>query len=344
MIFGLTGSIGSGKGAVADILKEKGFAYFSLSDELREVCKKQGIEPTRENLQNKGNRLRKEVGSEILAILTTSRIKNDALSDIVIDSIRNPAEVEYLRENLDNFFLLGIDASQKVRYSRLVERAREGDSLSWDKFLEADSRDRGEEEKSGQAVGSCLSLADNIIYNDGSLEDLAIKVSSIYESIKPKHTRPSWDRYFMDIAASVAKRATCDRGRSGCVIAKNKQILVTGYVGSPPGFPHCDEIGHQMKTLKHEDGNETRHCVRTTHAEQNAISQAAKLGIPLEGSTLYCNMTPCTTCARLILTSGIKKVVCEKKYHAGAESEEMFRKANVPIEFFSNSLQKYKDQ
>jgi len=111
--------------------------------------------------------------------------------------------------------------------------------------------------------------------------------------------RPSWDEYFLDVADTVAKRATCDRGRSGCVIARGKQILVTGYVGSPTGLPHCDDVGHQMKKTIHEDGNVTNHCVRTVHAEQNAICQAAKLGIPLEGTTLYCRMTPCRTCAML---------------------------------------------
>ncbi len=103
-----------------------------------------------------------------------------------------------------------------------------------------------------------------------------------------KHVRPSWDEYFMQIANTVAQRATCDRGRSGCVIARDKQLLVTGYVGSPKGLPHCDDVGHQMRKVIHEDGSITNHCVRTVHAEQNAICQAAKLGISLQGSTLYC--------------------------------------------------------
>ena len=86
----------------------------------------------------------------------------------------------------------------------------------------------------------------------------------------------SWDEYFMEIANTVAKRATCDRGRSGCVIAKDKQLLVTGYVGSPIGMPHCDDVGHQMRKTIHEDGSITNHCVRTVHAEQNAIIQAGQ--------------------------------------------------------------------
>ena len=159
-----------------------------------------------------------------------------------------------------------------------------------------------------------------------------------------KYIRPSWDEYFMEIANTVAKRATCDRGRSGCVIARGKQLLVTGYVGSPNGMPHCDEVGHQMKKTIHEDGSITNHCVRTVHAEQNAICQAAKLGIALEGSTLYCRMTPCRTCAMLIINCGIKRVVCEKKYHAGQESEEMFKQVGVQLEFMHEEVLQYSNQ
>ncbi len=159
-----------------------------------------------------------------------------------------------------------------------------------------------------------------------------------------KYIRPSWDEYFMEIANTVAKRATCDRGRSGCVIAKDKQLLVTGYVGSPIGMPHCDDVGHQMRKTIHEDGSITNHCVRTVHAEQNAICQAAKMGISLEGSTLYCRMTPCRTCAMLIINCGIKRVVCEKKYHDGQESETMFALAGVEIVFMNDEILKYSNQ
>ena len=114
---------------------------------------------------------------------------------------------------------------------------------------------------------------------------------------KTEHHRPTWDEYFMDLANTAAKRATCDRGRSGCIIVRDKQVLVTGYVGSPKGMPHCDEVGHLFKKVYHEDNSITQHCVRTVHAEQNAICQAARRGIALNKGTLYCKMTPCRTCA-----------------------------------------------
>jgi dCMP deaminase len=159
-----------------------------------------------------------------------------------------------------------------------------------------------------------------------------------------QHIRPTWDEYFLDLAHAAAKRATCDRGRSGCVIVRNRQVLVTGYVGSPKGLPHCDDVGHLMKKVVHDDSSVTQHCVRTVHAEQNAICQAARRGMALEGGTLYCRMTPCRTCAMLIINCGIERVVCQNRYHAGTESEEMFRMAGVKIDFINENVLDYENQ
>ena len=161
---------------------------------------------------------------------------------------------------------------------------------------------------------------------------------------KIKHLRPSWDEYFMDLANTAARRATCDRGRSGCVIVRDKHVLVTGYVGSPKGMAHCDEEGHLFKEVYHEDHSVTKHCVRTVHAEQNAICQAARRGIALDKATLYCRMTPCRTCAMLVINCGIKRVVCERKYHAGAESEAMFKTAGIDLVYKHDEVQQYENQ
>lgn len=164
------------------------------------------------------------------------------------------------------------------------------------------------------------------------------------EPSNEKYIRPSWDEYFMEVAHTIARRATCDRGRSGCVIARDRQLLVTGYVGSPIGLPHCDDVGHLMKKVIHEDGTISQHCVRTVHAEQNAICQAARLGISLQGGTLYCLMTPCRTCAMLIINCGIVRVVCEFRYHQAQESEEMFKQAGIELVYVSNEMLTYRDQ
>jgi dCMP deaminase len=128
------------------------------------------------------------------------------------------------------------------------------------------------------------------------------------------------------------------------VIVRAKQILVTGYVGSPSGLPHCDDIGHLLKKLTHEDGSVTQHCMRTVHAEQNAICQAAKQGISIKDATLYCRMTPCRTCAMLLINCGIRRVVCERRYHAGAESESMFEKAGVELIYKFDEILRYDRQ
>lgn len=158
------------------------------------------------------------------------------------------------------------------------------------------------------------------------------------------HKRPSWDGYFLSLIKEIGKRATCDRGRSGAVIVKDKRILCTGYVGSPAGLPHCDEVGHLMKKVIDDDGTIHQHCLRTIHAEMNAILQAAKYGISIEGSTIYCNMEPCRTCAMSIIGVGIKRVVCQKKYHAAQETRDMFKKAGVELVVVDNRVEKYKNQ
>ena len=160
---------------------------------------------------------------------------------------------------------------------------------------------------------------------------------------KKKHVNPDWDEYFMHISDVVAERATCDRGRTGCCITKEKRILVTGYVGAPEGCATCDEVGHEMNSVRHVDGHETQHCIRTTHAEQNAICQAARMGISIKGATLYCKMTPCYTCAKLLINCGIKRVVCENDYHAGERSKEIFKEAGIKYELLNKKMITYDD-
>jgi dCMP deaminase len=155
------------------------------------------------------------------------------------------------------------------------------------------------------------------------------------------YERPSWDEYFLDVMHALAKRATCSRGRTACVIVKDNQIVVSGYVGSPPGLPHCDEVGHLMKKVVEEDGTIREHCMRTIHAEQNAICQAAKHGISIAGGTLYCKLAPCRTCAMLLIACGIKRIVAEYKYHAGGEAEEMLKQAGIEIRYINDETLKY---
>jgi len=111
--------------------------------------------------------------------------------------------------------------------------------------------------------------------------------------------RVSWEEYFMNIAKVVSTRSTCDRKFVGAVIVKNKTILSTGYNGSIRGLPHCDEVGHEM---------ENGHCVRTIHAEANAIVQAAKNGVAIDGAEIYVTASPCYNCFKMIANAGIRKI------------------------------------
>lgn len=158
-----------------------------------------------------------------------------------------------------------------------------------------------------------------------------------------KYERPSWDEYFLKIMEMVGSRGTCDRFRGGCVITRNKRIIATGYNGSPVGTAHCDEVGHEMHTVTNEDGTTSRHCIRTTHAEQNAICEAARMGISLDGGTLYCKMTPCYTCAKMIVNSGIKRVLVPQDYHAGERSKSLFKEAGVEFTLLSEAMTTYAD-
>ncbi|MDD5651921.1 MAG: cytidine/deoxycytidylate deaminase family protein [Candidatus Moranbacteria bacterium] len=155
--------------------------------------------------------------------------------------------------------------------------------------------------------------------------------------------RPSWDEYFLNLVELVGSRGTCDRGKSGCVIVRDKRILTTGYVGSPVGTAHCDDVGHEMHTVVQQDGTESKHCIRTAHAEQNAIANAARFGVSLMGGTLYCHMTPCYTCAKMIINSGIGRVVCNKDYHKGERSKEIFKEAGVKYVLINEEVETYEN-
>lgn len=157
-----------------------------------------------------------------------------------------------------------------------------------------------------------------------------------------EYVRPTWDEYFLEVMHALAKRATCSRGRTACVIVKDNQIVASGYVGSPAGLPHCDEVGHLMKKVINDDGTISEHCMRTIHAEQNAICQAAKRGVSIEGATLYCKLAPCRTCAMLLIACGIKRIVAEYRYQRGGEAEEMLLQAGIEIVYINDEVLKYK--
>jgi dephospho-CoA kinase len=172
-LIGLTGTNGSGKGEAAAYLQKKGYAYFSLSDVIRDALHKDGKEDSRDNLIKKGNELRKKYGPDILARMVMEKVEDKT----VIDSIRNPSEVEYLRKEKE-FILLAIDAPVELRYERVKRRGRQESASTLEEFIKKEKEEMTDSEK-GQQLHSCMKMADFIIMNDGTLEDLHLKLEEI---------------------------------------------------------------------------------------------------------------------------------------------------------------------
>ena len=145
----------------------------------------------------------------------------------------------------------------------------------------------------------------------------------------PKHERPSWDEYFMEIAHLVKKRATCLRRQVGAVLVKDKNILATGYNGTPSGIEHCLTRGCLREQMGIPSGERHEIC-RGLHAEQNAIIQAALHGFSVGGATLYCTNLPCSICSKMLINSGIRAVVFAEGY-PDELARELLEEAGVAL-------------
>jgi dephospho-CoA kinase len=191
LVIAVSGTLCSGKGLVAQILKSKDCDIDTFSSGIRDELKSKGItEATRKQLQDEGNRLRKEHGGQILAEKLLNKYK-DSSKPLVIDGLRNIGELEYLKKH-SNFFLIGVDAPLEFRWDLTQKRKSDRDMLDYDNFVELDSRDKGYNEPlNGQQVGMCLTHADYLIYNDEEFKDLEEsklykQVMEIYEDILKK--------------------------------------------------------------------------------------------------------------------------------------------------------------
>jgi dCMP deaminase len=169
-LIGLTGTNGAGKGEVASFFLERGYAYFSLSDVIREELQKENKEITRDNLIKMGNFMRQQYSPDILARRVAKKIKGNA----VIDSIRNPIEVEFFK-NQDNFTLLAIDAPAELRFERVKIRGREESASSIQEFIAKEAEEMGTDENSQQLL-ACMEMADHTIINDSTIQELRNKL------------------------------------------------------------------------------------------------------------------------------------------------------------------------
>lgn len=144
-----------------------------------------------------------------------------------------------------------------------------------------------------------------------------------------ENSRPSWDQYFMEIAALVAKRSTCLRRAVGAILVKDKRILATGYNGAPSGVRHCSEVGCLRETLQVASGERHELC-RGIHAEQNAIIQAAYHGVPIQGASLYCTNLPCSICTKMLINAGIRTIYYRSGY-ADELSRDLLEEAGIEV-------------
>ncbi len=327
MIIGLTGKNAAGKGEVAKVLKEGGFNYLSLSDLLREELEQRKLEVSRENLIRLGTQLRQKYGGGFLADKALQKIEVD--KNYIVDSIRNPGEVEVLRR-LKNFRLVHVTALPEVRFERIKDRSREGDPKNLKDFKKLEEREAASPDPHSQQLNATANLADVELENNEGLELLQKRVKDLIRSLAKKNSRPGWDDYFLGIARVVALRSNCMKRKVAALIVKDRRIISTGYNGTPRGVTNCNEGGCPRCNSFEKSGVGLGECY-CSHAEENSIVQAAYHGVTIKGGSLYSTYSPCLICTKMIINSGIEEVVYNVHYPMGDESLKLLREAGVEV-------------
>ncbi len=325
MIIGLTGRNGSGKTEVAQYLGSRGFEYHSLSDEIRDEIRRRGREITREVLIEIGNELRSRYGAGVLAERILQRLGHDR--NYVVDSIRNPTEVEALRRRTD-FTLLAVQAEPQVRFERSRRRGREGAAQTLEQFLAEEGRELNSDDPTTQQLIATQGLADIVVNNDGTIEDLRRQLDATLPRLMSDFRRPEWDEYFMSIAKVVASRSNCIKRKVAAIIVKDRRVISTGYNGTPKGARNCNEGGCPRCNSLAQSGAALEECL-CCHGEENAITQAAYHGTSLKGATLYTTFAPCLLCTKMIINSGIREVVYNQDYPLNERALALLRECGI---------------
>jgi dCMP deaminase len=324
MLIGLTGRNASGKGEVAKYLEQKSFYYCSLSDVIRDEIRRRGQPLTRERMIETGNELRQHFGPGVLAHRILEKVEAD--KHYIIDSIRNPSEVETLRTT-NNFKLIRVVAPIELRFERLKSRGREGDPTSFERFRELEQREM-EGSETSQNLLKVEAMADEELANDGSLERLYRQIDGLVPKLMTGAGRPGWDDYFMNIAKVVASRSNCMKRKVAAIIVRDKRVISTGYNGTPRGTRNCNEGGCPRCNNLAQSGTALDECL-CSHGEENAIVQASYHGASLKDATIYTTFAPCLMCAKMIINSGIREVVYNMDYPLNGSSFRLFTEAGV---------------
>ncbi len=325
MIIGLTGRNGSGKGVVADFLQAKGFGFWSLSDVIRQEITRRGQDITRPRLIRVGRELRSRYGNDHLAQEILSKLAADR--NYVVDSFRHPSEVRAFSRQPD-FYLVAIEAEAEIRHRRVRDRGRESDPVSLEQFLDLERQELTSPDAQGQQLLATGQLANVSFANNGTKEDLQQKVADWLLQTAPKMTRPHWDPYFMRLAQVVALRSNCIKRKVGAIIVRDLRVISTGYNGTPRGTRNCFEGGCPRCAGLADSGTQLGDCL-CSHAEENAITQAAYHGVSVNGGVLYTTYSPCLTCSKMIINSGVVEVVYNLEYPLSGRSFRLLREASV---------------
>ncbi|MBU1196998.1 AAA family ATPase [Candidatus Micrarchaeota archaeon] len=327
IIIGFTGRNAAGKTTATKYLTEKGFYYKSLSDVIREEAKKRGMESTRENLIAIGNELREKHGVAALSELTLQRMESG--KNYVVDSIRHPAEALALKA-AGNFSLFHIFAPVEKRFKRTLERQRVGDPQTLQEFIRLEEKEFQSSNVAAQQLLECERMSNRMIENNGELERFQKELDAALKELEVSFSRPSWDEYFMGIAKQVAVRSNCMKRQVAAIIAKDKRIISTGYNGTPRSVKNCNEGGCPRCNNFAESGKALEECL-CSHGEENAIVQAAYHGISVKGATIYSTFSPCLLCSKMIINSGLTRVVYNEAYPLNDTALKMLREAGIEI-------------
>lgn len=321
-IIGLTGPNCAGKSLLSGYLvRIRGYIYCSLSDIVRGEAKKRGLdEKDRNVLIPLANEMRKNEGRGTLAERLLNYLSDEKCENsYVVDSIMHPEEVLALMTKA-KFNLVSIDAHLIDRYKRSTERNRDEKGLTLKEFAEQDKREFNSINE-GQQIAFCMGISQYRILNTGSEKQLYKKMEAVLRRLE----RPDWKQYMMMVAHAAKKRSTCDRLHAGAVIwnRHTKQIIATGYNGSPPGREHCDDIGHEM-----EEG----HCIATIHGEENALLHVSDWN-ELKECIITTTGYPCyKKCYKKIIAAGIKEIHFDEAYRKDPRIEADASKHGIKFE------------
>lgn len=341
MIIGLTGTLRAGKGTLVEVLKKNDFEHYSVRKFLIEEIEKRNKQVNSDAMVEVANELREKHSPSFIVEQLYEQAREKG-KDSVIESIRTEGEVDFLRKyGKEDFFLIAVDADQKIRYDRAVKAQSETDNVGFEKFVEQEEKEMFSKDPGKQNLSLCMTCADYFFLNNYSTIEKAKKEfeegkNGFVNLVRGSKRRPSFGEEYMTSAYNFSKRSTCLRRKTGAVIAKNNIFVSEGYNGAPEGSPHCTDLGVCLREQLNIPSGMRDEICKAVHAEINAILNSPTKD-ERKGAIMYATTSPCTSCARIISNSGIKKVFYSSQYNA-PETKKILDDAKIGIEKFSGVM------